>query len=42
VIPIAGDGEADLLTLLRRRGGRLEIEVISPCRFVPLVGEEGY
>jgi protein-L-isoaspartate(D-aspartate) O-methyltransferase len=41
-IPIATDGEDDLLTVLRRRGEEIEAETISPCRFVPLVGEEGY
>ncbi len=41
VVPIAA-GEADLLTLLRRRGERVERETISPARFVPLVGEEGF
>jgi protein-L-isoaspartate(D-aspartate) O-methyltransferase len=42
VIPIAGDDETDLLTLLRRRGDQVESETIAPCRFVPLVGEEGF
>jgi protein-L-isoaspartate(D-aspartate) O-methyltransferase len=41
VVPIATEG-ADLLTQLRRRGDRLESETIGPCRFVPLVGEEGF
>jgi protein-L-isoaspartate(D-aspartate) O-methyltransferase len=41
VIPLAG-AETDLLTLLRRCGDELEAETIAPCRFVPLVGEEGY
>lgn len=42
VAPIAGDGDTDTLTLLRRRGGKIEAEAIAPCRFVPLVGEEGF
>jgi protein-L-isoaspartate(D-aspartate) O-methyltransferase len=42
VVPIAGDGEVDVLTLLRRRGERIETEEIGPCRFVPLLGEEGF
>ncbi len=42
VIPLAGEGEAEVLTVLRCSGDRLESEAISPCRFVPLVGEEGY
>jgi protein-L-isoaspartate(D-aspartate) O-methyltransferase len=43
VIPIAERG-ADLLTVFRRLGeGReLECEVIGPCRFVPLIGREGF
>jgi protein-L-isoaspartate(D-aspartate) O-methyltransferase len=42
VIPIASEEEIDVLTLLRRHGERIETEAIAPCRFVPLVGEEGY
>lgn len=41
VVPIAGD-EADTLILLRRVGEAVEEEVIGPCRFVPLIGEEGF
>jgi protein-L-isoaspartate(D-aspartate) O-methyltransferase len=41
VVPIA-TGEVEMLTLLRRRGDRFEAEELGPCRFVPLVGEEGY
>ncbi|HEX5982638.1 MAG TPA: protein-L-isoaspartate(D-aspartate) O-methyltransferase [Solirubrobacterales bacterium] len=41
VVPIAG-GEADVLTVLRREGESFESAVISPCRFVPLIGEEGF
>jgi protein-L-isoaspartate(D-aspartate) O-methyltransferase len=41
VVPIAA-GEADMLTVLRRQGERVEQERISPCRFVPLIGEEGF
>jgi protein-L-isoaspartate(D-aspartate) O-methyltransferase len=41
VVPISS-GEADMLTLLRRAGKTLESEAISPCRFVPLIGEEGF
>ena len=42
VVPIAGDDETDMLTVLRRRGAEVEAETIGPCRFVPLVGEEGF
>lgn len=42
VVPIAGDRDVDVLTVLRRRGREVESEAIGPCRFVPLVGEEGF
>jgi len=42
VAPIAADDSTDLLTAFRRRGEQFESETISPCRFVPLVGEEGF
>jgi protein-L-isoaspartate(D-aspartate) O-methyltransferase len=42
VVPIAAGGDADMLTVLRRRGEEVETETIGPCRFVPLVGEEGF
>jgi protein-L-isoaspartate(D-aspartate) O-methyltransferase len=41
VVPIASDG-ADMLTLFRRDGDRTVSEIVAPCRFVPLVGDEGY
>lgn len=41
VVPLDA-GDADVLTLYRRRGGRFEVEPITPCRFVPLVGEQGF
>jgi protein-L-isoaspartate(D-aspartate) O-methyltransferase len=41
VVPIAA-GDADVLRLLRRRGEGFESESIGPCRFVPLIGEEGF
>jgi protein-L-isoaspartate(D-aspartate) O-methyltransferase len=41
VVPIAADG-ADLLTVFRRAGAELVREEIGPCRFVPLIGEEGF
>jgi protein-L-isoaspartate(D-aspartate) O-methyltransferase len=42
VVPIAAGEETDLLTVLRRHGDEIETATIAPCRFVPLVGEEGY
>jgi protein-L-isoaspartate(D-aspartate) O-methyltransferase len=41
VVPVAADG-SDLLMVFRRRGEDFERTVIGPCRFVPLLGEEGY
>jgi len=41
VVPIAADS-VDALTVLRRRGDRVEAESLGPCRFVPLIGEEGF
>jgi protein-L-isoaspartate(D-aspartate) O-methyltransferase len=41
VVPIAAD-DADMLTVLRRRDEQIEQELIGPCRFVPLIGEEGF
>lgn len=41
VVPIATD-RADLLTVFHRRGDELRSEEIGPCRFVPLIGEEGF
>jgi protein-L-isoaspartate(D-aspartate) O-methyltransferase len=42
VVPITGGRDVDVLTVLRRRGDGSESQVIGPCRFVPLVGEEGF
>ncbi len=41
VVPIAAD-RADLLTVFRRHGNELRREELGPCRFVPLIGEEGF
>jgi protein-L-isoaspartate(D-aspartate) O-methyltransferase len=41
VIPIATEPD-DLLTLLRRKGSEIETTILSPCRFVPLIGTEGF
>jgi protein-L-isoaspartate(D-aspartate) O-methyltransferase len=41
VVPIAGERE-EALTVLRRRGSEVESKVIAPCRFVPLIGAEGF
>ena len=41
VVPVAGP-ESDDLTLLRREGERIEATPLAPCRFVPLIGEQGF
>ena len=41
VVPIAARA-ADMLTVFHRRGEDFQSEEIGPCRFVPLVGEEGF
>jgi protein-L-isoaspartate(D-aspartate) O-methyltransferase len=41
VVPISSD-DVDLLTVFTRHGEQFESEVIGPCRFVPLIGEEGF
>jgi protein-L-isoaspartate(D-aspartate) O-methyltransferase len=41
VVPIASRG-ADMLTQYRRQDGDVVTAVIGPCRFVPLIGEEGF
>jgi protein-L-isoaspartate(D-aspartate) O-methyltransferase len=41
VAPIA-TGSADVLTVFRREHGRFDREEIGPCRFVRLLGAEGF
>ncbi len=41
VVPIA-TGSADLLVAFIRENGNLRQETIGPCRFVPLIGAEGF
>jgi protein-L-isoaspartate(D-aspartate) O-methyltransferase len=41
VVPI-GPPEAQLLQLIRKINGRPEVSEETPCRFVPLIGEQGY
>jgi protein-L-isoaspartate(D-aspartate) O-methyltransferase len=41
VVPIA-ERRADVLTVFRRAPGGFAREEIGPCRFVPLLGEEGF
>ena len=42
VVPVSDGGDADRLTVLRRAGDRVETTDLGPCRFVPLIGEEGF
>lgn len=41
VVPVSRRG-ADALILLRRSGAHVETADLGPCRFVPLIGEEGF
>jgi protein-L-isoaspartate(D-aspartate) O-methyltransferase len=41
VIPV-GPPQAQQLQLVRKQGGKPTTEVLEGCRFVPLVGQEGY
>ena len=41
VVPVTEAG-ADMLTVFTKRDDRLHARAIAPCRFVPLVGVEGY
>jgi protein-L-isoaspartate(D-aspartate) O-methyltransferase len=41
VVPVSGS-DADALTVLRRLGERIETADLGPCRFVPLIGREGF
>jgi protein-L-isoaspartate(D-aspartate) O-methyltransferase len=41
VVPVAEDGE-EMLTVLRRHGSEFESIALAPCRFVPLIGAEGF
>src|SRR4051812_47873295 len=41
VVPIA-TGSSDLLMAFIRENGNLRQETIGPCRFVPLIGAEGF
>ena len=42
VVPVAVSSEGEELIRVRRSGERLTTEELGPCRFVPLVGAEGY
>ncbi len=41
VVPVAARG-SDMLTQYRRRGDEIATVAIGPCRFVPLIGAEGF
>jgi protein-L-isoaspartate(D-aspartate) O-methyltransferase len=41
VVPVSAK-DADVLTVLRRNGERTATTSLGPCRFVPLIGEEGF
>lgn len=41
VVPVSGD-DSDTLTAVRRSGDQTETTNLGPCRFVPLIGEQGF
>ena len=41
VVPVA-TGSEEMLTVLRLHGAEFESTAITPCRFVPLIGAEGF
>jgi protein-L-isoaspartate(D-aspartate) O-methyltransferase len=41
VVPVVS-GREEMLTSLRRHGSEFESVAIAPCRFVPLIGAEGF
>lgn len=42
VVPITDSADGEQLTRLRLVAGRWETELLGPCRFVPLIGADGY
>lgn len=42
VVPVTTGAEGEQLLRVRRKGEMLTSEQLGPCRFVPLVGAEGY
>jgi protein-L-isoaspartate(D-aspartate) O-methyltransferase len=42
VVPITDGRDGEQLTRLRLINGRWETESLGPCRFVPLIGADGY
>jgi len=41
VIPV-GSLEEQSLRVMVKRGGEFESRMVTPCRFVPLIGEGGF
>jgi protein-L-isoaspartate(D-aspartate) O-methyltransferase len=41
VVPVVS-GPEEMLTILTRHGDELDSRAIAPCRFVPLIGAEGF
>jgi protein-L-isoaspartate O-methyltransferase len=41
VIPV-GPPQAQELQLVRKQNGEISVKVLEGCRFVPLIGIEGY
>jgi protein-L-isoaspartate(D-aspartate) O-methyltransferase len=41
VVPVV-EGREEMLTVFNRRGAEFESTALGPCRFVPLIGAEGF
>jgi protein-L-isoaspartate(D-aspartate) O-methyltransferase len=42
VVPVGPDDSMQMIHVVRRVGARFEVERGTPCRFVPLIGVEGF
>jgi protein-L-isoaspartate(D-aspartate) O-methyltransferase len=42
VVPVGPDDSMQMIHVVRRVGARFEVERGTPCRFVPLIGAEGF
>ena len=42
VVPVGESAAVQVLTMVRRTGGRFSLEEGTGCRFVPLIGEGGF
>lgn len=42
VIPVGSESEQRLIRIVKREDGTLETTTTTPCRFVPLIGKQGW